>query len=316
MPVTGTYTTATAIGIREDLEDVIYRIDPTETPFLSAIGKAKADNKYHEWQTQHLASANGANAALEGADAATASVTPTARVGNRTQIMTKTAVVSGSLNSVDKAGRANEMEYQVLLKGLEMKRDMEANITGNGASQIDNGTVPGLSAGLESWLVTNVSRGTGGASSGFSGGLVAAPTDGTQRAFTETILKGVMASTYQNGGKPSILMLGVSQKQVFSGFSGIALNRRDAKGNKQATVIGAADVYVSDFGELSVVPNIFSRNRSALFVSPKYAKIGYLRSMRNWPLAKTGDADKRQLLVEFTLIVGNEAAHGIAADLI
>jgi len=315
MTTSGVFTTVNAVGIREDLEDVIYRIDPIETPFFSTIGKAKVKAKYHEWQTQHLAAANASDAAIEGVDAPEAVTTPTARLGNRTQIKTKVAKVSGSLEAVDTAGRANELSYQVLLKGLELRRDMEANLTGNGASQADNGSVPGLSAGLESFLVTNVSRGTSGASGGFSSGTVSAPTDGTQRAFTETILKAVMASCYQNGGKPTMLLLGVLQKQVFSGFTGIATQRKEVRGAEQATIIGAADVYVSDYGELSVVPDIFSRNRSGLFVSPKFAKVGYLRSMKNWPLAKTGDSEKRQLLVEYTLIVGNEAAHGVAADL-
>lgn len=319
MTVSGTYTTVNAVGIREDLEDVIYRIDPTETPFFSTIGRGKATAKYHEWQIQKLASpaAVGANAALDGADAATAVTTPTTRVGNRTQIMTKTAVVSGGLQAVDTAGRANEMEYQVLLKGLELKRDMETQLVQNGASQADNGTLPGLSASFESWLTTNVSRGATGASSGFSAGLVAAPTDGTQRAFTEALLKPVLSSIFTAGGKPSIIMLGSLQKQVFSGFAGLSQSRVNIpqKGKEQTMIVGAADVYVSDYGSLTAVPNLFQRNRSALIISPKFAKVAYLRSMRNFPLAKTGDADKRELLVEFTLEVNNEAAHGIVADL-
>lgn len=318
MAVTGTYTTSSAVGIREDLEDVIYRIDPTETPFFSAIGKSKAKNKYHEWQIQKLAAAAavGANAAIDGADAASSSITPTTRVGNRTQIMTKTAVVSGGLQAVDTAGRGNEMEYQVLLKGLELRRDMEVQLIQNGASAVDNGSsVAGTSASFESWLTTNVSRGTSGASGGFSAGAVAAPTDGTARAFTEALLKTVMASVYSAGGKPTTLMLDPTQKQTFSGFAGIAVNRFQLGSAKMGAVIGAADVYVSDFGNLAVVPNIFQRHKSALLISPKFAKVAYLRSMRNWALAKTGDADKRQLLVEFTLEVNNEAAHGIIADL-
>lgn len=318
MPVTGTYTTSSAVGIREDLEDVIYRIDPTEVPFFSSLGKSKAKAKYHEWQTQNLATpaAVGVNAAIDGADAATSSITATTRPGNRTQIMTKTAVVSGGLQAVDTAGRANEMSYQVLLKGLELRRDMETQLIQNGPSAVDNGSsVAGKTASFESFLVTNVSRGAAGASSGFSGGAIAAPTDGTARAFTETLLKTVMASVYSAGGKPTILSLDATQKQTFSGFTGIAVNRYEMTKPQMGAIIGAADVYVSDFGKLAVVPNIFQRHRSALLISPKFAKIAYLRSMRNWVLAKTGDADKRQLLVEFALEVCNEAAHAIVADL-
>jgi hypothetical protein len=252
---------------------------------------------------------------------ATASTTATVRVGNRTQIMTKTASVSGGLRAVDTAGRADEMEYQVLLKGLELKRDMEVQLVQNGASRADNGSVAGLSASFESWLTTNVSRasgGTPGASGGFSGGIVAAPTDGSiPRAFTETLLKTVLAACYTAGGKPTVLMLDPTQKQTFSGFAGLSQSKLDipVKGRSQATVIGAADLYVSDFGVISAVPNIFQRHKSALLVSPKFVKVAFLRSMRNWALAKTGDADSRQLLVEFTLEMLNEAAHGIVADL-
>lgn len=323
MPVAGTYTAVSAVGIREDLTDVITRIDPTDCPFFSSIGKSKAKAKYHEFQIQTLAAASavGVNSALDGADAAAASTTPTVRVGNRTQIMTKTAIVSGGLQAVDTAGRANEMEYQVLLKGLELKRDMEVQLVQNGASRIDNGTVTGLCGSFESWLTTNVSRlgtGTPGANGGFSAGIVAAPTDcSNTRAFTEALLKTVLASVYTAGGKPTLIMLGALQKQVFSGFSGLSQTRVTipAKNKAQAAIIAAADIYVSDFGQLAAVPNIFQRNRSALIVSPKYVKIAYLRSMRNWALAKTGDADKRQLLVEFTLENLNEAAHGVVADL-
>lgn len=324
MPVAGNYTYNSAIGIREDLEDVIYRIDPTETPFLSSIGKTKASAKYHEWQIQKLAATNAtqalvqaatADAALDGADAPAASTTVTVRVGNRTQIMTRKAQVSRGLQAANTAGRANEMEYQVLLKGLELKRQMEVQLVTNQPSQTDNGTNPGLLGGFEAWLTTNVSRGAGaGANGGFSAGQVAAAVDGTARAFTETLLKAVMALVVAAGGKPTILSLGAAQKQVFSGFAGIAVNRFQINKPTMGAIIGAADVYVSDFGQLAVVPNIFQRNKSALFISPKFAKVAYYRPMKNWPLAQTGDADLRQLLVEFTLEVCNEAAHGIVAD--
>jgi hypothetical protein len=321
MTVAGVFTTVNAIGIREDLEDIIYRIDPTETPFMSAIGKGKATAKFHEWQIQTLAAANGTNAALDGADAPAASTTPTARVGNRTQIMTKKASVSGGLQAVDTAGRANEMSYQVLLKGLEIKRDMEANLTQNGASRADNGALAALSAGFESWIVTNASRGATGASGGFSAGTVSAPTDGTLRSlsgqtdFGESFLKTVISSTYSAGGKPSIIMLPPALKQSFSKIAGIALNRVNLTKPGMASIIGAADVYVSDFGQFAIVPNLFQRTRTALGVSPKFASVNYLRSMRNWPLAKTGDADNRQLLVEYTLKMSQEAAHFVVADL-
>lgn len=316
MPV-GTFDTYAAKGLREDLADVIYRIDPTDVPFTSNIGRSKASAKKHEWQVQTLAAAIDNNEVIEGDDATVDTSTPTSRVGNFCQISDKVASVTGTMDAVDKAGRDAEMEYQVLLKGLELKRDVEKQMLSNKASSAGVSGTASRSASFESWLTTNVSRGATGASGGYQSGtgLVNAPTDGTQRAFTEALLKTVIASCFQNGGKPTILMVGAAQKQVFSAFTGIAVNRYNVKNEDQGVIVGAADVYVSDFGNLNVVPNLFQRNRSALLVDPRMAKLATLRPMKNWGLAKTGDTEKRQVLIEYTLEVCNEAAHGVVADL-
>lgn len=316
MPV-GTFDTYAAKGLREDLADVIYRIDPTDVPFTSNIGRSKASAKKHEWQVQTLAAASDTNEVIEGDDASVDNSTPTARVGNFCQISDKVASVTGTMDAVDKAGRDSEMEYQVLLKGLELKRDVEKQMLSNKASSAGASGTASRSASFEAWLTTNVSRGATGANGGFQSGtgLVNAPTDGTQRAFTEALLKSVVASCFQSGGKPTILMVGPAQKQVFSAFTGIAVNRFTVKGEEQGVIVGAADVYVSDFGNLNVVPNLFQRNRSALLVDPRMAKLASLRPMKNWELAKTGDTEKRQVLIEYTLEVCNEAAHGVVADL-
>jgi hypothetical protein len=313
----GTFDTYAAKGLREDLADVIYRIDPTDVPFTSNIGRAKASAKKHEWQVQNLASASDTNEVIEGDDATPDSSAATVRVGNFCQISDKVASVTGTMEAVDKAGRESEMEYQVLLKGLELKRDIEKQMLSNKASSAGATGVAARSASFESWLNSNVSRGAGGTSGGFQAGtgLVTAPTDGTARAFTETLLKAVISSCFQNGGKPTMLMLGPSRKQAFSAFTGIAVNRYQVKGEEQGVIIGAADVYVSDFGSLNVVPNLFQRNRSALLVDPRLAKLATLRPMKNWELAKTGDTEKRQVLIEYALEVCNEAAHGVVADL-
>lgn len=244
---------------------------------------------------------------------------PTVRVGNRTQISSKTAIVSGTLEAVNKAGRDSEMEYQVLLHGLEIRRDIEKQMLSNKASVIGNSTTAAQSAGLESWLTTNVSRGAGGASGGYQvgTGLVNAPTDGTQRAFTEALLKTVHAAVFTAGGKPNLLFMHPTQKVVFSAFPGIAVNRinQPSTTKSQATIIGGADTYVGDFGNLTTVTDLFMRNRVAILVDPDMAAMASLRPMKNWELAKTGDSLKRQILQEYTLEIKNEAAFGIVADL-
>jgi hypothetical protein len=312
-----TYKTYESVGNREDLTDVIYNISPTDTPFMSSVGKTKATAVYHEWQTDSLAAATTANAAVEGADASSATMSPTTRVGNRTQISQKTIQIAGTLESIDKAGRKSEKAYQLSKASAELKRDMEKILLSNQAAVTGDASTARKLGSLQAWLETNVDLGTSGAA-GSDG--TTARTDGTDRNFTETILKSVVKSCYENGGNPSVLMVTPTQKQVVSGFAGIAEQRYQAPSNAPTTIVGAADVYLSDFGTLSVVPNRFMTaeadgGEQAFVLDPEYAAIAYLRPFATNELSKTGDSEKTQLLVEYTLEVKNEAAHGIAADL-
>lgn len=311
-----TYQTYQSIGNREDLSDVIYNISPTDTPLLNTLARGKATAVYHEWQSDSLASATTANAAVEGADASDATMSPTTRLGNYTQIVQKTIKISGTLESVDKAGRKSEKSYQLAKASSELKRDIETILTANqGRSAGDASTARTMGAML-SWIKTNTNK-----SSGTTAGVdpttigVSTRTDGTQRAFTETILKDVVQKVYSSGGNPKILMVGPFQKQAVSAFAGIAAQRFMAPADAPTTIIGAADVYMSDFGTMSVVPNRFMRTRDALVLDPEYAAVAYLRPFATNELAKAGDAEKTQILAELTLEMRNEAAHGIAADL-
>ena len=311
------FRTYAAIGMREDLSDVIYNISPTDTPFMSTVGKTKATAVYHEWQTDSLAAA-AANAAVEGADASTATLSPTTRVGNRTQISQKTIGVTGTLEAVDKAGRKSEKAYQLAKASSEIKRDMEFTFLSNTVQS--NGTAGSTArvlGGLQTWLATNGDFGSGG-SAGASG--TTARTNGTNRTFTETELKTVIKEVFESGGSPKILMVTPAHKQTVSAFAGIAAQRYMAPSDAPTTIIGAADIYLSDFGSVSVVPNRFmvsgnSANEVAFVLDPEYAAVAYLRPFFTNELAKNGDSDRTQLLVEYTLEVKNEAAHGIIADL-
>ena len=269
-----TFQTYTAVGRREDLTDVIYDITPTQTPFLSSIGKVTAKQKNHEWQTDALAAADGANIVVEGDDAPNDAAIATVRLGNYTQIMDKVIGVASSNDVGDKAGRGSEMSYQTQKRIKELKRDMEARLTGNYASVAGTASVGRESAGFEAWCTTNASRGVGGSNAAFAGGIKAAAVDGTQRAATETLLKAVLALCADNGGEPSMVLMGSSVKQTASSFTGIAAQRRET-GDKKAQIIAGADVYVSDFGEISLLYSRFSRTRSALVVDPDMWKLAY-----------------------------------------
>ena len=321
------FRTYTAIGQREDLANTIYNIAPTETPVVSSIGKTKATATYHEWQTDNLAAASGSGL-LEGADAAGASDTPTVRVGNRTQIQGKTVHVSGTLDAVDKAGRKTETAYQLAKAGQELKRDMEKTILGNVAQSAGTASAARLLGSIQTWLLTNfVTEATAGSPAGPANGngtaVRTSAGSGNYLAFGEDKLKACVKSCFENGGNPTLLVVPPTQKQAVSAFTGIAAQRFQAPSDKQSTIVGAADVYMSDFGTLSVVPDRFMTadggtggGEQALLLDPTMASIATLRPFESNLLAKSGDSEKHQMLVEYTLQVSNEKAHGIVADLL
>ena len=306
---TNTFDTYDSVGEREDLSDVIYNISPTDTPFLSSAAKTQATAVLHEWQTDALASASTSNAVIEGDEATLDAVTATTRLSNSCQIMDKTVVISGTQEAVDKAGRASELAYQIAKKAKELKRDMEAQITTNNAEVTGSATAAREMGSLGAWVATNDVMGTSG-TSGSVGNT--ARTDGTQRAFTEDLLKSVIKSVWNEGGDPTMIMVGPFNKQKLSGFTGNS-TRFDA--GADATLYTSVDVYASDFGQLQVVPNRFSRDRDAYVLDMDYWGVAFLRDFSMHELSKTGDSEKRQLLVEATLESRNEAASGLVADL-
>jgi hypothetical protein len=311
------YDRYTAVGAREDLTDVIYDISPTDTPIMSSIGKTKATSVYHEWQTDSLAAATTSNALVEGASATEATISPTTRLGNYTQIVGKTVMVSGTLLASDLAGRKSEMAYQLAKASAEIKRDIETIITANqGQTAGTSGSAARKMGSLLSYIKsnTNVSAGTTAGGDPTTLG-VSTRTDGTTRTFTETILKDVIKQVFESGGTPSVLMVSPALKQTVSAFTGLAAQRYQVPTSGQATILAGADLYQSDFGVLQIVPNRFMRTRDALVLDPEYAALAYLRPFQTNDIAKVGDAEKKQILAELTLEVRNEAAHGGAFDL-
>ena len=286
-----TYQTYTAIGMREDLSDVIYSISPTDVPFMSSIGKTKATAVLHEWQTDSLSAAVLTNYAVEGDTASDATMSPTTRVGNRCQIAQKTVKISGTLQAVDKAGRKSEKAYQLAKASAEIKRDMETTLLSNQTATNGNSSTARKLGGLQAWLNSNYDGGT----SGVAGDLgTTARTDGTNRTFTEDILKVVIKEVYASGGNPKVLMVNPAHKQLVSAFAGIAAQRFMAPSNTPTTIVSAADVYLSDFGAISIVPNRFmtstnSCNETAFILDPDMAAIAYLRPFQTNELAVTGD---------------------------
>jgi hypothetical protein len=314
-----TFSAYDAIGNREDLENVIYDISPTETPFMAMIGRTNAKAKLHEWQMDGLAAASTTNRVIEGDDATTDATSPTQRLRNECQISDKVPRVSGTQEAVDKAGRKSEMAYQLMKKAKELKRDMESMLCQDGQKIPGDDSTARSTAGFETWIYDGQSsRGaTGTDTAGLSATVnqpndTAGPAPGTQRAFSEDLLKTVLSAVWSAGGDPSKIILGPINKARASTFAGNA-TRMDRSEDKKLTA--AVDVYISDFGEHMFVPSRFSRERSGLVVDPSLWAVGYLRSFRQWDLAKTGDTDRKQLLVEYCLVAKNPTGSGIIADL-
>lgn len=315
-------TTYSTVGVREDLANAIYNIAPTETPFLTMVSRgAKPGNTKIEWQTDTLAAANGSNARLQGADASYLTATPTVRVATYTQIMQKGVRVTDTLQEVRTAGREQELAYQLEKRMKELKRDMEARLTGNFASRGGSAATAALTAGFEAWITTNDNRGTGGTQGGYNSTtqIVSTATDASttnRRTFTEARLKTVLRACWDAGGEPTVVMVGSFNKQQASSFAGISTKYNYVDRNtKSNEIVGAADIYASDFGVIKIVPNRFSRARSALIIDPSMWSVHYLRPFQTRPLAKTGDAENREIVVEFALASRNEAGNGVIADL-
>lgn len=306
-----TLVTNTQVHVAEDIGNVINNITPEETPVYSMIAKTKATNTRHEFFTETLNAPNASNAAAEGADFVDSALTSPVRLGNYTQISTKVINVSGTLQAVKTVGSNNEFGRQVGKAGVELRKDIEAAIVGNSASNAGGAGVARRSAGMESWIATNVSAGAGGTTPGFTGGTVAAPTDGTQRVLDEATFKGVIQKAWTNGGDVKKVIVGPALKQAISGFTGGATKYTLSK-DQQLTA--GVDVYVSDFGRHEIIPHRYMRTSTVILFDPALWAVAVARNFTTEKLAKTSDADRVALLAEWTLESKNELGNAKIAD--
>lgn len=300
----GTFQAHDAIGVKEDLQDVIYNISPMDTPLMSSIGRSTADQTYHEWQTDSLADATSLNAQIEGDDATGQTATPTSRFGNYCQLSWKVPQVSGTLRASNTAGRADEMSYQITKRGQELKRDIEKAISSDNAATAGASDGARKLAGLGAWLWTNeVAVNTSATTPAVTSGApkTAGQAGASTTAFVESRLKTCIANCWTEGGDPDLILVNAHNKQVASGFGGIATQYRDNPQKGPATIIGAADVYVSDFGTHNIVASRWVAGTAAFVIDTEYWSVAYHRPITQTPLAKTGDSDKRLILAEYTL---------------
>jgi len=323
-----TWTRATAnsltygSNIREDLEDVIWELDPMDTWALSNLEKVTAKSTYHEWLADSLSAAN-TNLVREGDDAIFSTAVPASRLGNYMQISNKTFIVSDTLEVVDKAGRKTETGRLGTKLLKELKRDMEYALVRNQASSLGADATARSTAGMETWIqgptastvntLSNVVAATTTAASattpGFSGGALLAPTDGTTTgALTASVLNNALGGAWEDGGNASVILVGPTQKAAIDAFQGIATRFIDSAPNKQASIVGAANMYVTSYGTHTVVLSRYVRSSVVLCIDPDYWAVAFLRKPQMKDLAKTGDATKKLIVAEFGLVCRNPKA--------
>lgn len=293
MPVVAnTLKTYDQVGKKEDIEDIIYDISPTLTPFTSSIGSSTASATLHQWQQSELA-AVGTNAAVEGADAGAASNNTTTMKNANTQIFTKVVQSSGTSEAVDTYGRSSDLQMNIAMKGKELRRDIEHAFVGAlQAGTAGNATTARQLTSAQNQIDSSTTS-----------------TAGSNRAFTETLLLGVLQDVYEAGGDPNQIQVTPSHSVTVANFAASSGRNRDFGTGK--TIVQAVDLYVSPFGECAIVPNRFLQANTCLVLDTEYWSRAVLRPMQTIVLAKTGDSDKRQMLTELTLVCENDKASGL-----
>jgi hypothetical protein len=308
---TNTLTGYTAIGVREDLSDIIYDISPTETVFLSALERVDATSTKHEWQTHALTSASATNFNIEGDDATTDASTLTARRYNYTGISDKVAQVAGTTDAVKKAGRKSEMAFQMANRMKELKRDVEAAMLANAAYAVGTTTTARKVAGAGAWLKSNLDKASDATACTGDGSDI--HTNGTARALQESFIESALASAWDNGGNPTLGIVNKFQKRKIAAFSGSSTKTQDAASKK---VMNTVDIYVDPLGnEVRFVPCRQALADNVMIFDTDHVKMAVLRDFQTSELAKTGDSTRKQILVEWTLEMCNEAAHSRVSDL-
>jgi hypothetical protein len=308
---TNTFDSYDAVGIREDLSDVITNISPEETPFFTKCRKTTARNTLVEWQTDALRS-SAANAHIEGNDTTADAMTATTRLNNRTQIFKNAVTIPDTDEGLDKAGRQREVAYQVVKIAKEQKLDIEKALFDNNAKVAGNSTTARELAGAPSWMTSNITNtGTSGANP--TGDGTDARTDGTQTAFTQDDFDSCMQSIWENGGNPDTVYLSAFQMNVALDFTGNN-NQRSAVQAGDERVIKSLAVYVTPWGTIEFIPSRENRSRDVFIMQDDMWEVATLRPTKNIELAKTGDATKRQVVTELTLCAKNEAANGMVVD--
>lgn len=301
------------IGLRENIEDMVYRVSPSSTPLISAIGKGKAQQELFEWQTQALRAASSANAHQDGEKATVVARTETVRLGNRCQIFTDVMSITGRAQKSTKAGRSDQVAYQKLLAGLALKTDIEKTFLTNQAKVTGAAQTAPLLAGLPTWIATNVSKASDGTNPAGTGADTR--TAGTARTLTESMLTDVLQQVWAaSNDAPTMLLTPGSKKPKISAFGANSTRMVDADSKK---LYAGVDIYYGDFSDVKIVPDRFLPDAVSIYVlNPEYLSAVWFRPIQTFELSTQGDSEEWELLADCTLQIQAPAAQGVITDLI
>lgn len=317
-----TLLSGSVVRVAEDVENVLYNYNPSESPLVSSLTRTPVYNTFHEWNRDSYATPDGSNAAIEGADASNTAIAQPGPLNNRTQIFQKAYSISNTTEAVKKYGRKGNSELARVkaLRMVEIRRDMEAACIGSGAAVTGTGSVAGKLRGLYGFLSTNALMGATGVAPDPTTNT--APTAGTARTFTNALLDTAILDAYTAGGRASTLLVTPSHKQLASSFTAGVTKMQDVGGQKKPTLVANIDYYQGDFDLTAIIPNrVMAQgsgaglNNTAYLLDYDKLAIGQLRSLETEQLATTGDAKNFQMRTEVTLIVRDEKPMAAIHDL-
>lgn len=303
-------TTFDSPANREDLQDIVYNVDPWETPFCTRIPTTGATNTLHQWPIDELRAA-ATNTTIEGDDLSIKASTNPTRVTNQVQIFTESLMVSSTQQAVIQAGVDDEVDYQLVKKTKEVRTDVELAFLSDQVKSAGNKTTAATMAGYGSYALAGFSGGAG--STGPTGGDGStAPVAGTARDLDETILQANLATLWNNGGNCDMILTDGVQKGKISGFSGYADRVKTAEDRR---LVAAIDIYESDFHDSEVVADRFLGTGRVFTVQTDMWAMADLLPLYQFEIAKSGIADKWGLEWETTLEARNQKASGQIRDL-
>jgi len=315
--------------IREEVMDKIWQIDKFPLPLTDMCSKGTHGNQKLEYTTDEFAEAVETNKTVDGADVDQDDSKVGTRVANYTQTAVKSVQVSTRANAANSIGRQATLSYQVSQRQKELRRDVEAQMCGAQASLAGdaNAGTAGQSAGLGAWIATNTVGGVGFAAGGFNTGtsVIDAPTFGTARAISETMIKDIMQAIYVEGGEGVWLMARPEVIRIVSEYfftdtaKAASMMNDNMSGTEKATAYTSTNVIVTDFGVLTLLPNRLqgvtaADSSTAYILDPRHLKQSFMTGYRVEPLGKTGLSEKRLMSVDYSLCVLNEKSQGAIFD--